>query len=184
MSLKLDRETRKAFFRNEWPRVSGEGESPVPVGYIHELSSRLSLEVLDVRTTASGGWSLEYKLIDNREEPHLQPAGRRIPVNESGELQPITENEEHGYGGNPRSAIDAGRRVPPDYQQKISDQAREGWSQYVSVMRANEIQDQEIARQATVIANLLREARKRGVDARTTNSDYIDTLTKQIRTER
>ena len=93
----------------------------------------------------------------------------------------MTELDAHGYGGGPRTSLDAGRRVPASFQKKISDEAREGWSQYVSVMRAEQLQDQEIARQATVIARALKEARKRGVDVRAANSDYIDTLTAQIR---
>lgn len=135
MSLRLTRAQRAAFFSRDksvaWPTLAGEGKAPVQAGYVHRLSSRLSIEITKV-SHKRGKWSAEYKLHDDREEPlYLVPMQSslertaRAPKDEHG--QPIigAPEEEIGYTRDPRRRrADYLCSVPPDVQSVIDMRAR------------------------------------------------------------
>lgn len=129
MSLKLTREQRRRFFsrdkRDPWPELGGEGVPPVQVGYVHTLSTRLSFQVTKVNRRR-GRWSLEYRIIDDREEAfYLIPAARSLPIDERGNVTPMAPEEEIGYTRDPRRArADYMRSVPPNLQNVYSMQAK------------------------------------------------------------
>lgn len=128
--LHLTREQREAFFSRDrsvpWPKLAGDGPPPIERGYVHRLSSRLSIEVTKVSRTKRGGWEAEYRIYDDREERfYLLPTARTLPVDERGNVTPMAPEEEIGYTRNPRKGrADQVPSVPPDLQNVYSMQAK------------------------------------------------------------
>ena len=78
--MKLTREQRAAVFAGEAPRIAGEGECPWKPGDIYRASSKVELEVLEIRPVKprwrngewqEAGWSLHYVIRDQRDSPRL-----------------------------------------------------------------------------------------------------------------
>lgn len=128
-ALRLTRDQRSRFFSRDKnvarPVLAGEGKVPVPVGYVHQLSPRLSFEVVRVHLKR-GKWRLEYVIHDDRENPfYLLPTGRSVPLDEKGNVTPMPAEEEIGYSRNPLAPrADRARSVPPDVQNVIDMQAK------------------------------------------------------------
>lgn len=74
--LKLSREQRARLFAGDCPRIGGEGDCPVTVGYVYRLSPRLELEVTKV-CTQKDLWWLRYIVHDRR---HRVRNLRRTPT--------------------------------------------------------------------------------------------------------
>jgi hypothetical protein len=174
MSLKLTREQRHQIFAGEPPKITGEGECPVEAGYVLELSSRVRLTVLQVRTRKGGGWSLQYEVSDRRDAPRIL---RRTPgihhvtkddLDDNGDPKPLTADEIHraamdsAYTGRPTSLSDAGEAVDEKTQRRFSELARDRKAQ-LRLLRDAERQLQTAGQR---LARVRREAEVMGVDLR------------------
>lgn len=128
-ALRLTRDQRRRFFSRDknvgHPVLAGEGKVPVAAGYVHQLSPRLSFEIIRVHLKR-GRWRLEYVIHDDRENPfYLLPTGRSVPLDEKGNVTPMPPEEEIGYSRNPLAPrADRARSVPPDVQNVIDMQAK------------------------------------------------------------
>lgn len=129
-TLKLTQAQRAGFFTRDksvpWPVLAGEGVPPVKAGYVHKLSSRMSIEIIRVHIKR-GRWRLEYKLHDDRDPKfYLMPGGVTLETDEKGNLtDTMPPEEEIGYTQNPkRRRLDPLPTVPPDVQNVITMRAK------------------------------------------------------------
>lgn len=130
--LKLSKAQRAAFFARQWPKLAGDGPPPVEVGYLHRLSSRLSFEVVKVNRTKRGGWQLDYRVTDDREEnfylvPMQSSLERMARAPRDEDRLPVlgAPEEDIGYTRDPRrSRMDPLKAVPPNIQNVIAMRAK------------------------------------------------------------
>lgn len=180
--LRLTREQRAAFFDGAWPRLKGEGTFPGEEGQVVRLSSRLAFRIEEVRTPASGGWSLSYTVLDQRpdRDRYLGPA----PVVSEGEA--LTKrwhpDEELGYTGNPKTALaDAGTCVDPDYLELLTKDSARRWALYRHREKLMEAVGQQQRALANHLKRLLMDAAKTGVDITPILAAAVSEAEKEIR---
>lgn len=129
--LKLTAGQRRAFFAGEWPVLAGDGLAPVSAGYVHRLSSRLSLTVERVHIR-KGRWRLEYSVLDDRDErfylvPMMTSLERmaKAPLGDDGLPEMGPPEEDLGYTRDPRRVrADEGPALRPDLQTVIEMRSR------------------------------------------------------------
>lgn len=137
MSLRLTRELRKEIFAGGAPPIRGEGPCPVEAGHVMVLSSKVELKVTAVRRRRSGGWSLQYELLDRRDPRRIL---RRTPgiysvtsddFDDHGDPKPLDADELgraselSSYTGGGSSLADAGEAVDAKTQERFTQQATE-----------------------------------------------------------
>ncbi len=91
--LRLNRGQRYQLFAGGCPKISGDGPCPVEKGTTIRLSARIQIEVLDVRPTRGGGWSLHYQHTRGDQNRLLRRGGGYTSddaqaVDEAGEAPP------------------------------------------------------------------------------------------------
>lgn len=65
--MRLTRTQRARFFAGEAPGITGTGPCPVAEGDVVVLSTLMSFRVTRVRRQKTGGWSLNYEVLDRRD---------------------------------------------------------------------------------------------------------------------
>lgn len=133
--MKLTRKERSAMFQarnglGEWPDLHRPGGQPCPVekGTTIVLSKRLSIEITNIRRARKGHHVIVYVPSFPERELYLLPCSHKVPVDDDGNLVPVSIAEEHGYTTDPGRGLsgsrDAGAVVSLDFQVRLNLEAR------------------------------------------------------------
>jgi hypothetical protein len=166
--VRLTREQRRALYDGTYPKISGEGDCPWPMGKAHYLSSRFWIKPVATHTQLVPGkahhWRLEYEVYDHRDR--YLDSGGPSPMGEAEREKRSSSNDaERGYTGNPHTRLaDAGAAVSREVQKQQTSESKRRWSLYESEERAVEIAEKQQRAINNKIRRLMKDGAKTGVD--------------------
>jgi hypothetical protein len=162
--VRLTRDQRKALFRGDYQRITGEGPCPFQIGKPCFLSSRFWITPTGIKGTPPGEWELLYTVSDHRDR-FLASGVPAMAESERETGMSWTDDLEQGYTGNPHTRLaDAGTAVPREVQEEQTKEAHRKWALYESEERALDVAQRQQRAISNKIRRLMTDAAKTGVD--------------------
>lgn len=126
MTLRLTRAQRKALFAGEHPRIGWPKNREYSWPQVHQLSSKVSIEIVGCERVNEGDWNLHYVVKDDR--PRLLRARTRsAAVEQEDHLEGRDlrkASEESAYTSNPGASLrGTGEEVSREEQERFAKES-------------------------------------------------------------